>query len=80
MVTLAVSTVALRLSGWANTHAKQLDGALAAFSLLAIALFIFWHVTKDDTEEMGALRKEPEGSISELYSGRPGQFWRCDKR
>jgi hypothetical protein len=64
MVTLAVSTVALRLSGWANTHAKQLDGALAAFSLLAIALFIFWHVTKDDTEEMGALRKEPEGSIA----------------
>ena len=50
MVTLALSALALRLGIWANTHAKELDGAFIAFLVFAAALGAFWMFTKDDAE------------------------------
>ena len=47
MVTLAATTLALRLGSWSNAHAKELTGAFVVFLIAAIACGLFYGLTQE---------------------------------
>jgi len=71
MVTMALSALAIRVTSWATSHTKLLDGAMIGSTVFAVGLFVCWLYTKDDLEEKNAA---PGSSANVAGSGNSGDL------
>ncbi|MGA2569364.1 MAG: hypothetical protein ABSF23_02485 [Terracidiphilus sp.] len=54
MLALLLGSASLRLTEWANAHAKVLDGVMIASTVLMLAMALFWFLTNDDSDDKSA--------------------------